>query len=171
MENGYTNGNENIYFACRKAAASYNERLNSRETAAELLGISPSTLANHELGITKNVPVDTVVMMSDLYRAPELKNRYCKNECPIGKTLPVATEINSLEGITVRLMNGLDDEEIDRIKKSLLKIAEDGKIDEFERTEFDAIMEKLDSLAKTISELRMLAEKYLKRKDAGYGTD
>ena len=73
MESNCTNCNENVYFACRKKAASYNEKLNSRESAAELLGISPSTLANHELGITKSVPVDTVVMMADLYHAPELK--------------------------------------------------------------------------------------------------
>lgn len=79
MESNCTNCNENVYFACRKKAASYNEKLNSRESAAELLGISPSTLANHELGITKSVPVDTVVMMADLYHAPELKNMYCKN--------------------------------------------------------------------------------------------
>lgn len=83
MESNCTNCNENVYFACRKKAASYNEKLNSRESAAELLGISPSTLANHELGITKSVPVDTVVMMADLYKAPELKNMYCKKECPI----------------------------------------------------------------------------------------
>lgn len=77
MESNCTNCNENVYFAYRKKAASYNEKLNSRESAAELLGISPSTLANHELGITKSVPVDTVVMMADLYHAPELKNMYC----------------------------------------------------------------------------------------------
>ena len=43
MESNCTNCNENVYFACRKKAASYNEKLNSRESAAELLGISPST--------------------------------------------------------------------------------------------------------------------------------
>lgn len=139
MESNCTNCNENVYFACRKKAASYNEKLNSRESAAELLGISPSTLANHELGITKSVPVDTVVMMADLYKAPELKNMYCKKECPIGKGLPVSTNIDSLQGITVRLLNGLD-----------------------------AILESLDNLAKTISELRMLAEKFTERGN-GYG--
>ena len=51
----------------------YNERLYSREGAAELLGISVSTLADYELGNTKVVPVDKVVLMADLYNAPELK--------------------------------------------------------------------------------------------------
>lgn len=170
MENGCGKSNENIYFACRKSAAVYNDKLSSRENAAELLGISPSTLANHELGITKNVPVDTVVMMSDLYHAPQLKNLYCKNECPIGKGLPVATEFNSLEGITVRLLNSLDDEEIRNMKRRLVSIAADGRVDEQEKAEFDMIMKNLDVLAKAISELRMLAEKYTER-SGGNGAD
>lgn len=163
MESNCTKSNENIYFACRKAAAVYNEKLNSRESAAEMLGISPSTLANHELGITKTVPVDTVVMMADLYRSPELKNLYCKNECPIGRRLPVATEVKSLEGITVRLLNSLDEDSIRDMKKRMLDIAADGRIEEDEQEEFSEIMGNLDSLAKAISELRMLAEKYRKR--------
>ena len=67
--------------------------------------------------------------------------------------------------MTVRLLNDLDDEEIQSMKKQLLSIAADGKIDESERAEFDDIMRNLDSLAKTISELRMLAEKITERGD------
>ncbi|MCJ8044119.1 helix-turn-helix domain-containing protein [Blautia sp. NSJ-166] len=84
-----------------KRAAMYNERLYSREGAAELLGISVSTLADYELGNTKVVPVDKVVLMADLYNAPELKTGYCKHECPICSYLPVATEAKGLEGITL----------------------------------------------------------------------
>ena len=102
-------------------------------------------------------------MMADLYHAPELKNMYCKKECPIGKGLPVSTNIDSLQGITVRLLNGLDDEEIHAMKKRLISIAADGKIDAEERKGLDAILESLDNLAKTISELRMLAEKFTER--------
>ena len=64
MEFDCTKEGKNIYFACREKAAKYNDLLNSRERAAELLGISTSTLANHELGVTKNVPPDTVVMIA-----------------------------------------------------------------------------------------------------------
>lgn len=162
MENGCINCTENIYRACREDAAVYNEKLKSRESAAELLGISVSTLSNHELGITKSVPVDTVVMMADLYNSPQLKNLYCKHECPIGKNLPVATKIDSLTGATVRLLNDLDEIGIQNMKRELLSIAADGKIDDSEKREFECIMSKLDSLANTISELRMLSEKYAK---------
>lgn len=159
MENDYTKSCENVYLACRKRAASYNENLSSRERAAELLGISTSTLSNHELGITKNVPPDTVVMMADLYVAPELKNYYCKHECPIGRNLPMATEESGLQGITVKILNSLDDDNIRSMKKKLLSIANDGQITEDEQEDFNGILKTLDILATAISELRMLAEK------------
>ena len=63
MGRGPTNENTNMYFQARKKAATYNERLWSREGAAELLGISVSTLADYELGNTKVVPVDKVVLI------------------------------------------------------------------------------------------------------------
>lgn len=105
MEFDCTKDGKNIYFACREKAAKYNDLLNSRERAAELLGISTSTLANHELGVTKNVPPDTVVMMSDLYKTPELRSHYCKHECPIGRNLPLATQVSGLQSITVKILN------------------------------------------------------------------
>lgn len=98
MGRGPTNENTNMYFQARKKAATYNERLWSREGAAELLGISVSTLADYELGNTKVVPVDKVVLMADLYNAPELITGYCMRECPVHGFLPLATEEKSLEG-------------------------------------------------------------------------
>lgn len=53
-----TKAADNIYCRCRKEAAKYNDKLNSRDGAAELLGISASTLADYELGITKIIPAD-----------------------------------------------------------------------------------------------------------------
>ena len=47
----------------------YNEGLYSREGAAELLYLFRH--CNYELGNTKVVPVDKVVLMADLYNAPD----------------------------------------------------------------------------------------------------
>lgn len=163
MGRGSTKGNENVYFVARKRAAMYNERLYSREGAAELLGISVSTLADYELGNTKVVPVDKVVLMADLYNAPELKTGYCKHECPICSYLPVATEVKGLEGITLRLMKRLDYDELNRIKKELVDITEDGIIDETEKPELKKILAFLDEVAESISELKIVGEKYLKK--------
>lgn len=159
MESNCKKCNENIYFVCRKKASSYNERLSSREEAAELLGIAPSTLANHELGVTKNVPVDTVVMMADLYRAPELRNHYCKHECPIGKDLPMATTIDTLECVTVKLLNKMDANGMEWVKAKLLRIAAKGKLDADDQVDMEEIIRRLDGITEITSQLKMLAEK------------
>ena len=151
--------NENVYFECRKKAAIHNERLNSRAGAVEILGISESTLAHYELGITKNIPVDVVVMMAEVYNAPELKCIYCKSECPIGKELPIATEAGNIEGITVRMLAGLEDEKIDKIQKTLLRIDEDGKVEAAEREKLKEMVQSLDGVYKAITELRMITER------------
>lgn len=161
MGNGSINENSNVYFKARKRAAIYNERLYSREGAAELLGISVSTLADYELGNTKVIPVDKVVLMADLYKAPELKNQYCKTECPIGRQMPIATEIKGLEGITLRLLREFDADRIGKMKQQLMDIAADGIIDEDEKPYLQNILGKLDDITKTISEMRLVGEKLL----------
>ena len=115
MGRGPTNENTNMYFQARKKAATYNERLWSREGAAELLGISVSTLADYELGNTKVVPVDKVVLMADLYNAPELITGYCMRECPVHGFLPLATEEKSLEGIALRLLQNFNEDSLKNI--------------------------------------------------------
>lgn len=154
--------NENVYFLARKNASTYNEKLYSREGAAEILGLSVSTLADYELGITKVVPVDKVVMMAELYKCPELKTGYCKYECPIGKSMPIATKPRGIEGIALRLIRELDADRIKYLKKSFIDIAEDGIIDDEEKPVFRELLGQLDDLAEVISEMKNLGEKALK---------
>lgn len=162
MGNDCTKEIQNVYFRARKNAALYNEKLFSREGAAELLGISTSTLADYELGITKFVPVDKVVLMADLYNCPELKTGYCKNECPIGKHIPLATSVSGIEGIALRILKGMDSEEVKNIQKSLIDIASDGVITEEEKPVQKEIIQKLEEMALAISELKLVGEKVLK---------
>lgn len=96
---------------------------------------------------------------AEVYNAPELKCIYCKSECPIGKELPIATEAGNIEGITVRMLSGLEDEKIDKIQKTLLRIAEDGKVEAAEREELKEMVQSLDGVYKAITELRMMAER------------
>ena len=128
MDSECTMEPENIYFRCRKEAAMHNQKLSSREGAAELLGISVSSLQKYELGVTKTVPVDMVVLMADLYNAPELRSLYCKGECPIGRAMNIATEIKSVESVAIRLIKKLSMREVEDIKEKLLDIADDGTI-------------------------------------------
>ncbi len=162
MGKGPTKGNDNVYFRARKEAATYNEKLFSREGAAELLGISVSTLADYELGNTKVVPVDKVVLMADLYNCPELKYGYCKCECPIGKQMPLATEAKGIEGIALRMIQKFDPEGLNEMKNSLVDIAADGMISDDEKPELEAILQKLDDMAAVINEMKLVGEKALK---------
>lgn len=152
---------ETMYFRCRKEAAMHNDRLASRAGAAELLGISESSLAKHELGITKFVPVDLVAMMADLYGCPELKANYCKNECPLGRDLTIATEIAPIERVTLSILSGLSTGKIEEVKQQLIDIAADGKIDDDEAPKMQKIVEYLGRVAKAVAELQLIFAKQL----------
>lgn len=162
MGSGCTKDNQNVYFRARKAAAEYNEKLFSREGAAELLGISLSAVADYELGITKFVPVDKVVLMADLYNSPELRTWYCKHECPIGKHIPLATQAGGIEGIALRLLKEFDTKQIKEMNKKLIDITADGIISDDEKPVLEEIIGRLDELSVAISELKLAGEKVLK---------
>ena len=150
----------NIYCQCRKRAAQYNDKLNSREGAAELLGVSPSTVADYELGTTGVIPVEKVVLMADLYNAPELENHYCRNECPIGRDLPIEAE--PIERVTLQFIKQLSPERIDAIQKRLIAIAEDGCIDEEEKRDLREALKEIDKIEKVLQDLLLLGEKALR---------
>ncbi len=162
MGKGPMNENANVYFKARKKAAIYNERLYSREGAAELLGISVSTLADYELGNTKVVPVDKVVLMADLYNAPELITGYCMRECPVHGFLPLATEEKNIQGIALRLLRGFNEDELKVMKENLIEITEDGVISSEEIPKLKEILSKLEVVAQIISEMKIAAEKCIK---------
>lgn len=65
-----TKAAENPWCKARLEAAKYDERLLSREGAAERLGMSVSAVSDAELGLSKCMPVDKAVLMADLYKAP-----------------------------------------------------------------------------------------------------
>lgn len=153
---------ENPCFRCRKEAAKYNDKLNSREGAAELLGVSVSSLADYELGNTKVIPVDKVVLMSDLYNAPELKAWYCTAECPIGRSFPMpSAELTSVERTTMKLLKQLRQDEIEKVKDKLIDITADGVISDDERVDLAAILSYLDELIKAAGELKLIGSKVL----------
>ena len=153
---------ENVYFHSRKEAAKRDERLSSREGAAELLGVSPSTVADYELGNTKVVPVDKVDAMAELYNCPELRTMYCKNECPIGKRMPLATKTGSLESIVIRFLKEFDKNRLEDIRTGLIDIAADGIIDENEKPEFQILLRMMNDLSLILSEIQLAGEKSLK---------
>lgn len=153
---------ENPCFRCRKEAAKYNDKLYSREGAAELLGVSVSSLADYELGNTKVIPVDKIVLMADLYNAPELKAWYCTSECPIGKKFPMpSSELTSVERTTLNLLKQLRQDDVEKVRETLIDITADGVISDDERVDLAGILEYLDRLIKAAGELRLIGQKAL----------
>lgn len=144
-----------------------NYRRNRTETKFDTL-----TLANqlkHKVSVyvmnetyTKVVPVDKVVLMADLYCAPELITGYCMRECPVHGFLPLATEEKSIQGIALRLLKGFNEDELKAMKVDLIEITEDGIISQEEIPKLKEILNKLDGMAEVISEMKIAGEKYLK---------
>lgn len=151
----------NPWYEARKNAALHDDRLCSREGAAERLGMSVSAVADAELGLTKCMPVDKAVLMADLYRAPELLNYYCLNECPIGCRHPISDEVLTLDRITVKLLKNLSVDKLNNIRDKMLEISYDGEVSESEKPELKEIVEYMEETSKTVSELKILAEKLL----------
>lgn len=156
-----TKAADNIYCRSRLEASKYNDRLNSRAGAAELLGISESSLADYELGNTKVVPVDKVNLMADLYRAPEIRNFYCANECPLGKNCVPQLEVEELDRLTIKVLSAL--KKVGYIKETLLDITADGVVSAEEQLEFAEVIKALDTISQNAQELKLWAEKQINK--------
>lgn len=154
----------NPWYEARKKAAEYDARLHSREGAAEKLGMSVSAIADTELGLTKCMPVDKAVLMADLYHAPYLLNHYCLNECPIGCRHSISDELHDIDRVTVKLLRELKIDSLTKVKDKLLDIAADGVISEEEKPDFRDVVDYLDELSKTISELKTISQIVLDRR-------
>lgn len=148
---------ENPFFKARMEAAKYNDRLKSREGAAEALGVHPSTIANYELGTRVNPQPDTVLCMADLYHAPELLNHFCANECPIGLETTMEIKLEGLDRIAIKTLSSLQGTE--KIKDNLIEIVSDGKITDDEEETLKAILDHLTQIADTASELKLWVQK------------
>lgn len=148
----------NPWVGARKKAAAYDSRLLSRDGAAERLGMSVSAVADAELGLSKCMPVDKAVLMADLYNAPYLLNYYCLNECPIGCRLSLSADVLSIERVTVKLLKELKVDKLTEVKDALVDIAEDGKITDDEKPALKEVLDYLDRVAKTVSELKTIGE-------------
>lgn len=127
----------NVFAEARYHAGTFNDRLLSREGASEELGIDRSRLARIELG-SKNPFPDEVLMMSEIYGAPELKNYYCKHMCPLGKDFP-EVKSEGLDRISIKALSSF--RKISAAKELLLDITEDGIITEDEKKDLNEVNE------------------------------
>lgn len=149
---------DNVYCRARMKAAQFDDRLNSREKAAELCGLSSPQMARYELGMS-SIPPESVCLMADLYHDPSLRNFYCKHQCPIGQIDMPAVEFEQLEKITLNVL--ADFHKMAGMKERLTAIAADGKISNDEIKDFNDILKQLESISTRALELKMWAEREL----------
>lgn len=154
-----TKAAENIFYKARMAAASCNDSLNSREGAAEQLGIDRTRLARIELGSLQPYP-EEVLLMSDAYNAPELNNYFCSKMCPLGcQTVPTA-ELLQLDRLTIKILSALGNAEF--IQKTIIEVVKDGTVTEDEQPQIGRILKALENISKAAIEMKLWVEKNIR---------
>lgn len=154
----------NVWYEARMEAAKTNDKLRSRFGAADEAGMSEDAIKNTELGLEKQMPVDKAVLLADLYNAPYLLNHYCLHECPIGPDRAVSDELPTIDRVTVKLVKGMRLSQLKVLIEQLVDIAEDGEITEDECEQLSSIVDYMEGIARSISELKNIC-----RKAAGNG--
>lgn len=150
----------NPYCIARLEAAKYNNRLANRESAANELGISKDSLMDYELNLCKTVPVDKVIVMADVYNAPELLNYYCCYDCPIGKR----TSKNPIEQVNISnffrfafYTNSILSE-AEKIKQVMEKVANAGGILNADEKDIEDISSFFSRVGQRAAEFNIMLE-------------
>ena len=146
----------NVFYQARKAAATWNDRLSSREGASEETGVDRTRLANIELN-TINPHPEEVLMLSEVYHAPELCNHFCSRMCPLGIHTVNEVEIGELEKNVLQLLAAF--QSLPQVKAELIDIAADGVIDSAEKPRMENILKRLDEAATKIQALKIYFQK------------
>ncbi len=142
--------NKNIYQRCREACGL------SREAASDLLKyISPERIERIESEKSRIHP-DEVLLMQQGYKAPELSNYFCTHECPIGQKDVPEAHLSDFPQVTVQLLAAVN--EVSQEKDRLLSIAVDGRVNDYERKDFDEILRKLAALETSIESMKIWIE-------------
>lgn len=145
--------NKNAYFRRRE------ELKLTREQASELLEtIPPERIEKIENERVEPHP-DEIKLMAEKYKAPELCNYYCSNQCPIGQQYVPEVKIHDLSQIVLTMVDSLND--VQDNQKRLIRITADGIIDDTEIDDFVDIQEKLEKISITVEALQLWSEQML----------
>lgn len=150
----------NAFYKARCAASTHNEQLKSREGAADIMSIDRGRLYRIERGVADPYP-EEVHLMADLYGAPELRNWYCREKCPLGKNVPKVSADVDLDRISIKAFSSL--RKVSTVKDILLDIVADGVISQEEQPDLDQIIQVLDELNEINQNLKNWSEKNRKK--------
>ena len=145
--------NKNIYFQRREELGL------TRDKASELLElIPPERIEKIENERVEPHP-DEILLMSEKYKAPELCNYYCSNQCPIGKQYVPEVKIQDLSQIVLRMLSSLNS--VQDSQKRLIDITSDGIIHDDEVEDFVKIQDELEKISITVEALQLWSEQML----------
>ena len=151
-----TNG-PNIYQAARK------ESCLTQEHAAERLDVSETTVKAWEQGA--RVPDnETVAQMAELYGTLWLALEHLRQAGGALGVLPEVT-VQSLPTAAITLISRVLDFAERHRDRQLLRIAEDGVIDETERPDFDDIVRDLDGIVGAALQVKFTSDAPDKKKE------
>lgn len=138
----------NIYKAARRAAGY------TQEAAAEQLDISIESVRAYET-YQRTPPAEIVERMVACFGAPQLAYQHLhETNKLISRVIPQLEQRSILE-VAVRIYNRMRGFAQNARLERLLAIAEDGRIDETERPEFEGIIEELRSIIQSSLELEI----------------
>lgn len=147
----------NLYQRARKTTCL------TQEQAAERLDVSDTTVKAWEQGA--RVPDnETVARMAELYGTPWLALEHLKQAGGALGVLPEVT-VQSLPTAAITLINRVLDFAERHRDRQLLRIAEDGVIDEKERPDFDAIVQDLDGIVGAALQVKYTSDTPDKKKE------
>ena len=129
----------------------------TREKASEMIGfISAAKLEKIENGKVSVQPED-VIALAECYKAPELCNYYCSQECPIGQQYVPEVHVKDLTQIAVETLNSLN--RMNKEKDRLLEIVEDGQVTPDEYNDFFEIKKTLEKISLSVDTLQLWVDK------------
>lgn len=141
----------NIYKAARRAAGL------TQEAAAERLDVSVESLRAYETG-GRIPPNDIVERMVVCYNTQYLAYQHLHETNALMDRVVPELEARSMLEVAVRIYNRLNRFTQGRGVERLMEIAEDGRIDAEERSEFNAILADLREIVKGGLELEVFCK-------------
>ncbi len=142
--------NKNLYYRAREA------KNISRERAAELLNISPTTLGRIERGEICPKP-ENIVAMVDIYGEPQLYSYFCSNDCMIGMDCKM-DEVKQV-GLAEAALGILSTvNSFNKWKDKFIDIAMDGDVDADEISDFKSICKSLNDISDMVERLKLCVE-------------
>ena len=102
---------------------------------------------------------EDVLTMADKYKAPQLCNYYCANQCPIGQQYVPEVRIKDLSQIILEVLASLNS--MMKKKDRLIEIAADGSIERDELEDFIFIQDELERISITVETLQLWSERML----------